>query len=197
MVRGTPWYTWTIPCVPAKVLAMQKYFLTAVLSNIINCVKVDFIYFMGAGVQNWFGLTEKFQVLKICPRKIPKFASGNFFNVAIRRLHRLEFYPRVFTDGAPELLQTALPFWNLPPSSFRWLRRLEFCPRTFTDGFAVWILPPTGSLFGASGAKKLQLYLLEPSAREFASGLKICPRRSSLHFSSVLHPWREVRSIRS
>ena len=76
----------------------------------------------------------------------------------------------------------------LPPSSFRRLRRLEFCPRIFTDGFAVWILPPTGSLFGASGAKKLQLYLLEPSAREFASGLKICLRRSSLHFSSVLHP---------
>ena len=77
----------------------------------------------------------------------------------------------------------------LSPSSFRRLHRLEFCPRIFTDGFAVWILPPTGSLFGASGAKKLQLYLLEPSAREFASGLKICPRRSSLHFSSVLHPW--------
>ena len=79
----------------------------------------------------------------------------------------------------------------LPPSSFRRLRRLEFCPRIFTDGFAVWILPPTGSLFGASGAKKLQLYLLEPLAREFASGLKICLRRSSLHFSSVLHPCAE------
>ena len=77
----------------------------------------------------------------------------------------------------------------LPPSSFRRLRRLEFCPRIFTDGFAVWILPPTGSLFGASGAKKLQLYLHEPSAREFASRMKICLRRSSLHFSSVLHPW--------
>ena len=86
----------------------------------------------------------------------------------------------------------------LLPSSFRRLRRLEFCPRIFTDGFAVWILPPTGSLFGASGAKKLQLYLLEPSAREFASGLKICPRRSSLHFSSVLHPCTNyMRSVKT
>ena len=60
----------------------------------------------------------------------------------------------------------------LPPSPFRRLRRLEFFPRIFTDGFAARILPPTGSLFAASGAKKLPLCLLEPSAREFASGLK-------------------------
>ena len=74
------------------------------------------------------------------------------------------------------------------PSSCRRLCRLGFCLRTFTYGFAVWILPPTGSLSGASGTKKLPLHLLEPPAREFASGLEIGLRRNSLHFSSVLHP---------
>ena len=70
------------------------------------------------GVQNWFGLTEKFQVLKICPGKIPKFASGNFFNVAIL------------------VRQTAPPSWILPPNFHRRLRLLNFA----TDRFAIWRL---------------------------------------------------------
>ena len=64
-----------------------------------------------SGVKNRFGLTEKFQVLKICPRKVPKFASGNLFNLAILA--------------------------RFCPSSFRRLRRLRFCLRTFTYCFAV------------------------------------------------------------
>ena len=49
--------------------------------------------------------------------------------------------------------------FGFAPSSFRRIRRLEFCLRTFTYGFAIWILPPTGSLFGVAGVMK---YLYPP-----------------------------------
>ena len=89
------------------------------------------------GVQNWLGLTEKFQALKNLPAENSKICLRQFF----------------------QCCDSCSVFFSFPPSSFRRLRRLEFCPRIFTDGFAFWIFPPTGSLIGASGAKKLQLYL--------------------------------------
>ena len=111
------------------------------------------------GVQNWFGLTEKFQVLKICPRKIPKFASGNFFNVAIL----VRFCPRVLLDGsavlnfASELLQTASPS--------------EFCLRQVR-----YLEPPAPKSFNFTFSS-LRLENLPP-AWKFASGevLSISPQ---------------------
>ena len=81
------------------------------------CVYWWCIFLVISGVQNWFVLTEKFQVLKICPRKIPKFASGNFFNVAIL----VRFCPRVLLDDSAVL--------NFSPGFSQTASRSEFCLR--------------------------------------------------------------------
>ena len=150
-------------------------------------------------MQNWFGLTEKFQVLKICPRKIPKFASGNFFNVAILvRFNLSDYYYwkilevyfsassfRILSitvlNFAPELLQTASPSWILPPSSFSVLNFApellqtaspsEFCLRQVR-----YLAPPAPKSFNFTFSS-LRLENLPP-AWKFASGevLSISPQ---------------------
>ena len=110
-------------------------------------------------MQNWFGLTEKFQVLKICLRKIPKFASGNFFNVAIL----VRFCSRVLLDDsavlnfAPEFSQTASPS--------------EFCLRQVR-----YLAPPAPKSFNFTFSS-LRLENLPP-AWKFAPGevLSISPQ---------------------
>ena len=120
---------------------------------------IGIITYTRSGVQNWFVLTEKFQVLKICLRKIPKFASGNFFNVAIL----VRFCPRVLLDDsavlnfAPEFSQTASPS--------------EFCLRQVR-----YLAPPAPKSFNFTFSS-LRLENLPP-AWKFASGevLSISPQ---------------------
>ena len=135
-----------------------------------NGVHFDSFHFIvfekGSGVQNWFVLTEKFQVLKICLRKIPKFASGNFFNVAIL----VRFCSRVLLDDsavlnfAPEFSQTASPS--------------EFCLRQVR-----YLAPPAPKSFNFTFSS-LRLENLPP-AWKFASGevLSISPQFCTPDFS--------------
>ena len=128
--------------------------------DIINSCRKNASFLFGkSGVQNWFGLTEKFQVLKICLRKIPKFASGNFFNVAIL----VRFCSRVLLDDsavlnfAPEFSQTASPS--------------EFCLRQVR-----YLAPPAPKSFNFTFSS-LRLENLPP-AWKFAPGevLSISPQ---------------------
>ena len=127
-------------------------------------------------MQNWFVLTEKFQVLKICLRKIPKFASGNFFNVAIL----VRFCSRVLLDDsavlnfAPEFSQTASPS--------------EFCLRQ------VRYLAPKSFNFTFSSLRLENL----PPAWKFAPGevLSISPQFCPLHIFTIRSDNISTRSLR-
>ena len=122
-----------------------------------------------AGVQNWFGLTEKFQVPKICPRKIPKFASGNFFNVAIL----VRFCPRVLLDDSAVL--------NFAPEFSQTASQSEFCLRQVR-----YLAPPALKSFNFTFSS-LRLENLPP-AWKFASGevLSISPQFCTPDFHKII-----------